>query len=408
MTAPVISEKQAAERTLSDVVIRFAGDSGDGMQLTGTQFTNTSALLGNDLATLPDFPAEIRAPAGTLAGRLGLPGPHRRPRHPHAGRRARRAGGDEPGGAQDQPRRPQARRHRHRQHRRVRRRATSRRPATRPTRSRTAASTGLPLFTGRRSRTLTRRALEDSGLDTKTAGPLQELLRARHVLLALQPADRDHDRSGSRTSSPSKPEIAEANIQVLKAGWNYCDITELFHDALRGRRRRSSRPAPTATSWATPALALGLVAAAARSGLPLFLGAYPITPASRHPARARDATRTSASPPSRPRTRSPRSARRSAPRSAARSASPPRAGPGIALKSEAMDLAVMVELPLIIVDVQRGGPSTGLPTKTEQADLLQVIFGRNSESPLPVIAAASPGRLLRRRARGGAASRSGT
>ena len=195
---------------------------------------------------------------------------------------------------------------------------------------------------------------------------------------------------------------------MLKAGWNFCDITELFHDALRGGAGASSEPGTYRNITGNPALAMGLIAASRRSGLPLFLGAYPITPASdvlhelatlqelrRHhvPGRGRDR-------------RGLRGDRRLA--SAARSASPSPRGPGIALKAEAMGLAVMTELPLVVFDIQRGGPSTGLPTKTEQADLLQVMFGRNGESPLPVIAAASPAGLLRRRARGGAASRSST
>ena len=200
-------------------------------------------------------------------------------------------------------------------------------------------------------------------------------------------------REEVRQASPSSP---RPTSRCCKAGYNYCDITEALPGPLRGRAGEArARHLPQhhrqQGAGARPDRGQPARAACRSSWAP-----------TRSPRR-RDilhelahATRASASPPSRPRTRSPRSARRSAPPSAARSASPRPRGPGIALKAEAMNLAVMVELPLVVIDIQRGGPSTGLPTKTEQADLLQAMFGRNGESPLPVVAASLAGRLLRR------------
>ena len=178
-----------------------------------------------------------------------------------------------------------------------------------------------------------------------------------------------------------KPEIMKANIAAFQAGWNYGETTEAFsvqYEVKPATVRARHLP----QHHRQPALAYGLVAASRRSGLPLFLGSYPITPGLRHPARAVQAQAVRGPHlPGRGRDRA-ASAPRSAPRSAARSASAPPPGPGMTLKAETIGLAVSVELPLIICDIQRAGPSTGMPTKTEQADLLMALFGRNGESPV--------------------------
>jgi 2-oxoglutarate ferredoxin oxidoreductase subunit alpha len=389
MTAPVTSEKagqpQVSERALSDVVIRFAGDSGDGMQLTGTQFTNTSALVGNDLSTLPDFPAEIRAPAGTLPGVSAF--------------QVRIADHDihTPGDQPDV--------------------LVAMNPAALKTNLGDLKRDGIVIvntdeFDDRNLKkasyatnpledgslkdykvhqvaitTMTRRALEDLGLDTKTQDRSRNLF-ALGMSYWLFSRPMDTTLQWLKDKFGKQPKIVEANIRVLKAGWNYCDITHIFHE------RYEVAPAQLEAGtyrniMGNPALAMGLVAASRRSGLPLFLGAYPITPASDvlhelstykefgvTTLQAEDEIAAVCS-----------AIGASFGGALGVTAS---SGPGIALKGEAIGLAISVELPLIICDIQRGGPSTGLPTKTEQADLLQVIFGRNSESPLPVIAAASP------------------
>lgn len=394
-TPPGASHSLIAPERLDDVVIRFAGDSGDGMQLTGSQFTTTSALFGNDLSTLPDFPAEIRAPAGTLAGVSAF--------------QVRIADYDihTPGDAPDVlvAMNPAA----------LKKNLPDLKPNgvlivnTDEFNERNFARAGYagnpldPLDPvdsasgdGKLERyrvfkadigTMTRRALEGTGLDAKGMDRCKNFFALGMVYWLfsrpLEPTIAWLERSFAK-----RPELADANIKALRAGWNFCDITELFH------HRYEVQPAPMPPGLyrniqGNTALALGLVAASRRSGLPLFLGAYPITPASdvlhelaRHKAfgvttfQAEDEI---------------------AAVCAAIGASfggalgvTASSGPGIALKAEAMNLAVMVELPLIVCDIQRGGPSTGLPTKTEQADLLQVMFGRNSESSLPVLAAASP------------------
>src|SRR5688572_7359190 len=390
MTAPVTSEKEdqrqeVAERALSDVVIRFAGDSGDGMQLTGTQFTNTSALLGNDLSTLPDFPAEIRAPAGTLPGvsafqvRIADHDIHTPGDAPDVLVAMNPAALKtnlldlKPGGAlivnTDEF------------HDRNLKKAGY---AANPLDNRSLD--GYQLFKVELG-TLTRRALADSGLDNRS----QERCKNFFALgmcywMFNRPLEPTIQWLGQKFKS--KPELRDANIKVLKAGWNFCDITEVFHQRYEIEPARLA-PGIYRNIMGNSALALGLVAASRRSGLALFQGAYPITPASdvlhelstyKHfgvtTFQAEDEI-----------------AAMCAAIGAAYGgalAVTTTSGPGIALKSEAMNLALMVELPVVIIDIQRGGPSTGLPTKTEQADLLQVMFGRNSDSPLPVIAASSP------------------
>ena len=383
-----VTEKEhrdVALEKLDEVVIRFAGDSGDGMQMTGTQFTNTSAMLGNDLSTLPDFPAEIRAPAGTLPGVSAF--------------QVRIADYDihTPGDAPDVlvAMNPAALKKELRDLKPngvviINTDEFNDRNLTR------AAYTSNPLEDGSLSSfrvfqvaltTMNRRTLEGSGLDTKSMDRCKNMF-ALGMCYWLFSRPLDNTIAWLRQQFAKKPHIAEANVKVLKAGWNYCDITEAFHT-------RYEVPAATLEPGlyrnitGNTSLALGLIAASRRSGLPLYLGAYPITPASDvlhelahyknfgvNTFQAEDEI---------------------AAVCAAIGASfggalgvTASSGPGIALKAEAMNLAVMTELPLIVCDIQRGGPSTGLPTKTEQADLLQVMFGRNSESPLPVLAAASP------------------
>src|SRR5215210_2913137 len=383
-----VAEKErrdVAHEKLDEVVIRFAGDSGDGMQLTGTQFTNTSALFGNDLSTLPDFPAEIRAPAGTLPGVSAF--------------QVRIADYDihTPGDAPDVlvAMNPAA----------LKKEIKDLKPNgvvivnTDEFNERNFARAGYtsnPLEDGSLGgfrvfqvalTTVNRRTLEGSGLDNKSMDRCKNMF-ALGMCYWLFSRPLDNTIAWLNQQFAKKPLIAEANVKVLKAGWNYCDITEVFHTRYEVPAA-ALEPGLYRNITGNTALAIGLIAASRQSGLPLYLGAYPITPASDvlHELahfknygvvtfQAEDEI---------------------AAVCAAIGASfggalgvTASSGPGIALKSEAMNLAVMTELPLIVCNIQRGGPSTGLPTKTEQADLLQVMFGRNGESPLPIIAASSP------------------
>lgn len=390
MSTTTIDEASGARREpeverLDDVVIRFAGDSGDGMQLTGGQFTNTSALVGNDLSTLPDFPAEIRAPAGTAAGVSSF--------------QVRIADHDihTPGDAPDVlvAMNPAA----------LAKELKDLKPngvvivnsdEFNERAFKKAGLAGNPLKDGTLAGfrvyeaaigTMSRRALEGSALDNKAQERSKNMfaLGMAYWLFSrpLEPTIQWLERRFK-----GKPELAEANALVLRAGFNFCDITDLFQTRYEIPKAQLE-PGTYRNINGNSALAIGLVAASRRSGLPLYLGAYPITPASgvleelaayKHfgvtTFQAEDEI---------------------AAVCAAIGASfggslgvTVSSGPGIALKMEAINLAMMVELPLVICDIQRGGPSTGLPTKTEQADLLQVLFGRNSDSPLPVLAASSP------------------
>ncbi len=388
MTTPATRDKEnrAVElKALEEVVIRFAGDSGDGMQLTGTQFTNTSALFGNDLSTLPDFPAEIRAPAGTLAGVSAF--------------QVRIASHDihTPGDAPDV--------------------LVAMNPAALKAHLSELAQNGAiivntdefnernlkkagyeanPLDDGTVTAfrvykaditTMTRRTLEDSGLDTKTQDRCKNFF-ALGMVYWLFSRSMEPTLEWLKLKFAKRPEIVEANSKVLKAGWNFCDITQVFQTRYE-IEPAELEPGTYRNIQGNPALALGLVAASRRSGLPLFLGAYPITPASdilhelatyKHygvtTLQAEDEIAAVCA-----------AIGASFGGALAVTAS---SGPGIALKAEAIGLALTVELPLVICSVQRGGPSTGLPTKTEQSDLLQAMFGRNGESPLPVISASTP------------------
>jgi 2-oxoglutarate ferredoxin oxidoreductase subunit alpha len=375
----------AALERLDDVVIRFAGDSGDGMQMTGTQFTDTSAMVGNDLSTLPDFPAEIRAPAGTLPGvsafqvRIADYDIHTPGDAPdvlvamNPAALVKNIGDLKPNGAvivnEDE--------------------FTSRglkkaNLETDPLEDGTLA--GFRVFKVQLT-TMTRRALEDSGLDTKSVDRCKNFFALGMVYwLFSRPLGRTE--TWLKEKFARKPELAEANIKALKAGWNFCDITQIFQVRYEVPPAKLT-PGTYRNIHGNQGLAMGLIAASRRSGLPLFLGAYPITPASdllhelaRHKTfgvttfQAEDEIAAVCA-----------AIGASFGGSLGITAS---SGPGIALKSEAINLAVMVELPLVVVNVQRAGPSTGMPTKTEQSDLLMAMFGRNGESPLPVLAAASP------------------
>ncbi len=384
----MIAEKPrhtAPPEKIDEVVIRFAGDSGDGMQLTGTQFTNTSALVGNDLSTLPDFPAEIRAPAGTLPGVSAF--------------QVRIADYDihTPGDSPDVlvAMNPAA----------LKKEIKDLKPNgivivnTDEFNARNFAKANItsnPLEDGSLANyrlfqaaltTMTRRTLEGSGLDTKSMDRCKNMF-ALGMCYWLFSRSLDNTVEWLKKQFARKPGLAEANIAVLRAGWNFCDITELFHDRYEVPAAKME-PGLYRNITGNTALAMGLVAASRRSGLPLFLGAYPITPASdvlHELSRYKNFGVTTF-----------QAEDEIAAVCAAIGASFGGAlgvtcssGPGIALKAEAMNLAMMTELPLVVCDIQRGGPSTGLPTKTEQADLLQVMFGRNGESPLPILSASSP------------------
>jgi 2-oxoglutarate/2-oxoacid ferredoxin oxidoreductase subunit alpha len=378
-------ERTLVPEKLDEVVIRFAGDSGDGMQLTGTQFTNTSALVGNDLSTLPDFPAEIRAPAGTLPGVSAF--------------QVRIADYDihTPGDAPDVlvAMNPAA----------LKKELKDLKPNgiiivnTDEFNDRNfarASITSNPLedgsLTGYRVfqaalTTMTRRTLEGSGLDTKSMDRCKNMF-ALGMCYWLFSRPMDNTIAWLNRQFAKKPHLAEANIAVLKAGWNFCDITELFHDRYEVPAAQME-PGTYRNITGNAALAMGLIAASQQSGLPLFLGAYPITPASdvlHELSKYKNFGVTTF-----------QAEDEIAAVCASIGASfggrlgvTVSSGPGIALKSEAMNLAIMTELPLIVCDIQRGGPSTGLPTKTEQSDLLQIMFGRNGESPLAIISASSP------------------
>lgn len=366
-------------------VIRFAGDSGDGMQVTGSQFTNTVALYGNDIATFPDFPAEIRAPAGTLPGVSGY---------------QLHFSSNEiftPGDAVDV--------------------LIAMNPAALKTNLADLKANGILIVNSDafaendlRKAQMTSNPLEDHSLDkfrlfsvglerlTKTA--LEHLgMDAKSVsrcknFFALGMCYWLYNRSMDSTvrwieaKFSKKPLLVEANKLAMKAGYAYCEATEAFQISYEIPPAKLA-PGLYRNMSGNQALALGFVAASQKSGLRLFQGSYPITPASdilhelsqykdfgviTFQAEDEIAAITSAIGAA----------------YAGALAITTTSGPGMALKTEAMGLAVAVEIPLVICDIQRGGPSTGLPTKTEQADLLQAMFGRNSEAPIPVIAASTP------------------
>ena len=366
-------------------VIRFAGDSGDGMQVTGSQFTNTVALYGNDIATFPDFPAEIRAPAGTLPGVSGYQ-LHFSSNEIYT-----------PGDAVDV--------------------LIAMNPAALKMNIVDLKANGILIVnsdafaeTDLRKAQMTSNPLEDHSLDkyrlfsvelerlTKVA--LEHLgLDAKSVsrcknFFALGMCYWLYNRSMEGTSRyieekfSKKPLLVEANKLAMKAGYSYCEATEAFQISYEIPPAQLE-PGLYRNMSGNQALALGFVTASQKSGLKLFQGSYPITPASdilhelsqykdfgviTFQAEDEIAAISSAIGAA----------------YAGALAITTTSGPGMALKTEAMGLAVAVEIPLVVCDIQRGGPSTGLPTKTEQADLLQALFGRNSEAPIPIIAPATP------------------
>jgi 2-oxoglutarate/2-oxoacid ferredoxin oxidoreductase subunit alpha len=382
------TEIRPAEHTVRDlerVTIRFAGDSGDGMQLTGTQFTRTAAVFGNDISTLPDFPAEIRAPAGSLPGVSGfqisfssseIHTPGDQPdvlvaMNPAA---LKTNVGDLPaGGALI-----------------VNSDAFSQQNLNK------AAYASNPLTDGSLKQytvfeipisTLNARALAGLEMSAKQVD-LTKNFFALGIMFWLYERSMDPTLRWIDEKFGKQPVIAEANKRALKAGYAFGETTEIFHTHYRVAPARLD-PGTYRNITGNEATALGFLAASKLAHRPLFYGSYPITPASDilhqlsgyknfgvKTFQAEDEI---------------------AAIGAAIGASyggalgmTASSGPGIALKSEALGLAIMVELPLVVVDVQRAGPSTGMPTKNEQADLLQVMFGRNSDSPVPIVAPATP------------------
>jgi 2-oxoglutarate/2-oxoacid ferredoxin oxidoreductase subunit alpha len=375
------------QEILQDVVIKFAGDSGDGMQLTGTQFTNNTALLGADLSTFPDFPAEIRAPQGTLPGVSGYqlrfssesihtPGDDwdilvamnaaalkSNLKHLKKGGKVivNTDGFD----------------------------VKNLRLANYPEGVNPIEDDSLQAYEVIRMdiTKMTREALKDYQMGTKEKDRAKNMF-VLGFLYWMYGRDMKSTEKFLQDKFGKKPEILDSNLKVLRAGYNYGDTTETFTTQYKVEKARIAAGSYRSV-MGNQALAYGLVAASVKSGLQIFLGTYPITPASdilhelsRHKNfgvktfQAEDEIAGVA---------------------AAIGASyggllgvTSTSGPGMALKSEAMGLAMMLELPLIIIDVQRGGPSTGLPTKTEQSDLLQAYYGRNGECPMPVVSASTP------------------
>src|SRR5487761_2686437 len=375
------------EEVLHDVVIKFAGDSGDGMQLTGTQFTNNTAMMGIDLATFPDFPAEIRAPQGTIPGVSGF---------------QLRFSSDRiytPGDLCDVL---------------VAMNAAALKTNLSWIKKGGKIIVNVDGFDAKNLRLANYpdgvNPIENGSLDGFEVIKIDVTKITRESLKDFDMSFKEKDRAKNmfvlgflywmynrsldntirflKGKFSKKPDILNSNIKVLQAGYNYGDTTETF--TTRYSVEKAKMPEGNYRSiMGNQAVAYGLIAASQKSGLQLFLGSYPITPASdilhelsryktfgikTFQAEAEIAAISSAI-------------------GAAYGGSlgvTTTSGPGMALKSEAMGLAVMLEIPLLICNVQRGGPSTGLPTKTEQSDLLQAYYGRNGECPMPVISASTP------------------
>ncbi len=369
----------------SDVTIVFAGDSGDGIQLTGTQFTTTNALFGNDISTFPDFPAEIRAPQGTVAGVSGF---------------QLKFGSTEvytPGDSCDVLVAMNAAAFKVNLGR-LKKHGTiiinSDGFKARDFKLAGYDSNPLEDKSLEDFRTiemditkLTRASLEDSGMGKK------EIDRSRNMfvlgfLYYMYNRKLEVTENFIREKFAKKPSLIEANIKVLNDGYNYADTSEVFTS--RYNVKAAELPSGNYRSiMGNQATAIGLIAAAQKAGLDLFYGTYPITPASdilHELARHKNfGARTFQAEDEIAAICSVIGASFGGKLGVTSSS-----GPGIALKGEAIGLGVMLELPMVIINVQRGGPSTGLPTKTEQSDLLQAIYGRNGEAPMPVIAASSP------------------
>ena len=381
-----VIESKRPSQSLEAVVIRFVGDSGDGMQLTGTQFSDTSAMFGNDIATFPNYPAEIRAPQGSLYGVSGY--------QVHIGSVEISTPGDEvdllvamnPAGLKTN--------------------LHSVKPghtiivdtdAFTKKNLEKAQYESNPLEDGSLANyrvievemtTLTREALKDiDGLDNKSMTRTKNMF-ALGMVYWMYNRSPDHTIEFFKNKFKARPEIVEANTKVLNTGFYFAETLELIPNAYSVSPAKME-PGTYRIIMGNRATAWGFLAAAEKSGMELFLGSYPITPASdilhelvKHghfgvkSLQAEDeiAGISSAIGAS----------------FAGDLAITTTSGPGLALKGEALGLAMMVELPLVVVNVQRGGPSTGLPTKTEQSDLLQAMYGRNGESPVIVIAASTP------------------
>jgi 2-oxoglutarate/2-oxoacid ferredoxin oxidoreductase subunit alpha len=377
-----------AVEELDRVIIRFAGDSGDGMQLTGGRFTDATAIVGNDLATLPNFPAEIRAPAGTLAGVSAF--------QIHFASRDILTPGDHPdvlvamnpaalkANLEDLGRGATII---------VNEDAFTKRNLEK------AGYAADPLQDGslhayRVHRipmsTLTARAVEGlEGVSTRDASRAKNLFALGVVSwLYGRPTDvttRWVERKFART-----PAVAQANLAAFKAGWSFGETTELLDVQYRVNPATDVPPGTYRNINGTTALALGLVAASVRSRLPLVLASYPITPASEllHEL-SKHANLGISTIQAEDEIAAAGMALGAA--FGGRLGVTATSGPGMDLKAETIGLAVMLELPLIVIDIQRAGPSTGMPTKTEQSDLLLALHGRHGESPLPVIAPTTPG-----------------
>ncbi|MFD9287484.1 2-oxoacid:acceptor oxidoreductase subunit alpha [Streptomyces sp. NPDC060030] len=388
--APHIVRAGAAEkeiRRLDRVIIRFAGDSGDGMQLTGDRFTSETASFGNDLSTLPNFPAEIRAPAGTLPGVSSF--------QLHFADHDILTPGDAPNvlvamnpaalkaNIDDVPRGADII---------VNTDEFTKRPMAKVGYAESPLEDGsleaynvhpVPLTT------LTIEALKEFGLSRKEAERSKNMF-ALGLLSWMYNRPTEGTETFLRSKFAKKPDIAEANVAAFRAGWNFGETTEDF--AVSYEVAPASQAFPTGTYRnisGNLALSYGLIAAGRQADLPVYLGSYPITPASdilhelsKHKNFG---------------VRTFQAEDEIAGIGAALGASfggslgvTTTSGPGVALKSETIGLAVSLELPLLIIDIQRGGPSTGLPTKTEQADLLQAMYGRNGEAPVPVVAPRTP------------------
>ena len=375
------------QEVLSDVVIKFAGDSGDGMQLTGSQFTNNTAMLGIDLATFPDFPAEIRAPIGTLPGVSGyqLRFSSDRVFTPgdacdvlvamNAAALKTNLNGLKPGGriianedGFD---------------------AKNLRLANYPEGVNPLEDNSLSNYEVIRMDVtkMTREALKEITMGVKEKDRAKNMF-VLGFLYWMYNRELESTIGFIREKFGKKPEIYESNVKALQAGYNYGDTTETFTTRYSVAKAKMD-PGTYRSIMGNQAVSYGLIAASQKSGLQLFLGSYPITPASdilhelskyknfgikTFQAEDEIAAITSAIGAS----------------YGGSLAVTTSSGPGIALKGEAMGLAVMLEIPLIIINIQRGGPSTGLPTKTEQSDLMQAYYGRNGECPMPIVSASTP------------------
>ena len=376
------------DEVLQDVVIKFAGDSGDGMQLTGQQFTNNTAMLGIDLATFPDFPAEIRAPIGTLPGVSGFQ------LHFSSNKVFT------PGDIADVL---------------VAMNAAALKVNLKAIKPGGKIIVNIEGFDARNLRLANYpegvNPLEDGSLDSYELIKIDVTKLTRESLKDFpELGNKERDRAKNmfvlgyiywmynrsldttfdflKEKFGKKPTILDSNIKVLQSGYNYGDTTETFTTRYKVEKAKMN-PGLYRSIMGNQALSLGLIAASEKSGLPIFLGAYPITPASDilhelskyknfgiKTFQAEDEIAAIAA-----------SIGASYGGSLGITAT---SGPGMALKAEAMGLAVMLEIPLVIINIQRGGPSTGLPTKTEQSDLMQAYHGRNGECPMPIIASSTP------------------